>query len=157
MLPVAVVWFRVVRFGSGVPECFVCLFLSLPCLAYNFYVSRHYTWVHFMFLYFVCWCVYIDMSICMYLWIGIYFLFCLFLSWGFRGIGFASLVAFFPTSLPCTATTFGGTLDLFPNSYLGVVCRRAVLWLALGGFLLFKRNKTRSRGLPFYGGLFSWG
>ena len=52
MLPVAVVWFGVVRFGSGGPECFVGLFfLSLPCLAYNFYVSRHYTWVHFMFLY----------------------------------------------------------------------------------------------------------
>ena len=123
-----------------------------------FYVSRHYTWVRFMFLCFVCWCVYIDMSICMCLWVGIYFLIiCLFLSWGFRGIGFVTLEAFFPTSLPCTATTFGGTLDLFPNSYLGVVCRRAVLWLALGGFLLFKRNKTRSRGLPFYGGLFSWG
>ena len=36
MLPVAVVWFRVVRFGSGGRECFICLFLSLPCLAYNF-------------------------------------------------------------------------------------------------------------------------
>ena len=144
--------------GRGVLSVSLAFFLSLPCLAYKILcLTPLYMGAFYVSLY-VCWCVCIDMSVCACLWVGIYFLIiCLFLSWGFCGIGFVTLEAFFPTSLPCTAITFGGTLVLFPNSYLGVVCRRAVLWLALGGFLLFKRNKTMSRGLPFYGGLFSWG
>ena len=74
MLPVAVVWFGVVRFGSGGPECFVGLFLSLPCLAYKIlcltplYVGAFYVSIY------VCWCVCIDLSVCACLWVGIYFL-----------------------------------------------------------------------------------
>ena len=108
----------VVLFGSGGPECFVGLFLSLPSLAYKILcLTPLYMGAFYVSLY-VCWCVCIDVSICVCLWVGIYFLIiCLFLSWEFRGIGFVTLEAFFPTSLPCTATTFGGTLDLFPYSF----------------------------------------
>ena len=128
--------------GRGVLSVSLAFFLSLPCLAYKILcLTPLYMGAFYVSLY-VCWCVCIDMSVCACLWVGIYFLIiCLFLSWEFRGIGFVTLGAFFPTSLPCAATTFGGTLDLFPNSFLGFVCRRAVLWLVLGGFLRSKGTK----------------
>lgn len=85
--------------------------------------------------------------------------FCLLFLW-IHGIGVEALGAFYLTFLPCTATISSwDACGRFPIFFIvGITVRRAVLWLALWGFLHFKQNKMRSRGFSFYGGFFcAWG
>ena len=89
--------------------------------------------------------IYISIGACLSLRLCVYLWFCLpFL--GVRGFGLRhSRVSAWPFChvLP---PSVDGTRLIFPFP-LGIICRLAVLWLARG-VSPFKRNKTRSRGLP---------